>query len=106
MVSGGNMANIVALWAARKAMADWNIREEGLNDKGQRFTLYATQQVHTWLHKAADLFGLGLKAIRWIPMDEKLRMDSTALNEQITLDKNDGYIPLAVIGTAGSVDLV
>jgi glutamate/tyrosine decarboxylase-like PLP-dependent enzyme len=103
MVSGGNMANIVAIWAARKKMADWNIREEGLTERGQRFTLYATQQVHTWLHKTADLLGFGLNAIRWIPTDEQLRMDAVALNQQITRDKNEGYIPLAVIGTAGSV---
>ena len=103
MVSGGNMANIVAIWAARKAMADWNIRENGLTERGQRYTLYATQQVHTWLHKTADLFGFGLNAIRWIPMDEKLRMNSTVLDEQIRRDKSEGFIPLAVIATAGSV---
>jgi glutamate/tyrosine decarboxylase-like PLP-dependent enzyme len=103
MVSGGNMANIIAIWAARKKMADWKIREEGLTERGQRFILYATQHVHTWLHKTADLFGFGVNAIRWIPTDDKLRMNSVALNEQINRDKKAGDIPLAVIATAGSV---
>ncbi|WP_276500426.1 pyridoxal phosphate-dependent decarboxylase family protein [Terrimonas pollutisoli] len=103
LVSGGNMANIVAIWAARKNMAQWNIREEGLTEKGLKFTLYATQQVHTWLHKTADLFGLGLQAIRWIAMDDSQRMDVQALDKQIQEDKAAGFIPLAVVGTAGSV---
>ena len=103
MVSGGNMANIVAIWAARKAMAKWDIREEGLTADGLRFTLYATQQVHTWLHKTADLLGLGLNAIRWIPADDRQRMNVSALDEQISKDKKEGFLPLAVIGTAGSV---
>jgi len=32
IVSGGNMANMVCLWAARVAKADWNIRELGASD--------------------------------------------------------------------------
>lgn len=103
LVSGGNMANIAGIWTARKAMANWNIREDGLTEKGLKFTLYATHQVHTWLYKTADLMGLGLQCIRWIPMDTAQRMDVKALEEKILEDKAAGFIPLAVIGTAGSV---
>ena len=103
LVSGGNMANIAAMWAARKNMAQWNIREDGLTEKGLKFTLYATPQVHTWLHKTADLLGLGLHSIRWIPMDQSQRMDVQALDKKLAEDKAAGFIPLAVVGTAGSV---
>ncbi len=103
LVSGGNMANIAGLWAARKNMANWDIRDKGLGEQGLKFTLYATSQVHTWLQKTADLLGLGLQAIRWIPVDQDLRIDATALDKQLALDKSNGMIPLAVVGTAGSV---
>lgn len=103
LVSGGNMANIAGLWAARKKMATWNIREEGLTGQGLKFTLYATPQVHTWLQKTADLLGLGLQAIRWIPVDKDLKMDVAALDKTIGQDIANGFVPLAVIGTAGSV---
>lgn len=103
LVSGGNMANIAALWTARKKMATWDIRENGLGEQGLKFTLYATPQVHTWLQKTADLLGLGLQAIRWIPVDKDLRMDTDALDKTLEQDKANGFIPLAVVGTAGSV---
>lgn len=103
LVSGGNMANIVGLWAARRKRAAWNIREEGLTAKGLKYTLYATQHVHTWLQKTADLFGLGLHAIRWIPADDSLQMNEAALSRQIEEDIKAGFTPLAVVATAGSV---
>ncbi|MCB0617671.1 MAG: amino acid decarboxylase, partial [Saprospiraceae bacterium] len=58
LVSGGNMANFVGFLAARKAKAGWNIREKGLRDHPQ-LVAYASAETHTWLQKAADLFGLG-----------------------------------------------
>ena len=103
LVSGGNMANIVGLWAARRKRAAWNIRQEGLTAKGLKYTLYATQHVHTWLQKTADLFGLGLHAIRWIPADDSLQMKEAALSQQIDDDIKAGFTPLAVVATAGSV---
>lgn len=103
LVSGGNMANIVGLWAARRKRAAWNIREEGLTAKGLKYTLYATQHVHTWLQKTADLFGLGLHAIRWIPADDSLQMNEASLNQQLDDDIKAGFTPLAVVATAGSV---
>ena len=103
LVSGGNMANMVGIWAARKAMATWNIREQGLSQPGLKFKMYATNDVHTWLHKTADLLGIGTDSIRWIPMDQQHRMVVSLLEEQIVKDKADSFMPMAVIGTAGSV---
>jgi Glutamate decarboxylase and related PLP-dependent proteins len=103
LVSGGNMANIVGIWAARKAMATWNIRDKGLSQNGLKFKMYATTDVHTWLHKTSDLLGIGTDSIRWIPMDSQHRMVVSLLEEQIIKDKANGFFPMAVIGTAGSV---
>jgi glutamate/tyrosine decarboxylase-like PLP-dependent enzyme len=99
------MANMVGIWAARKAMAGWNIREEGLTSKGLRYTVYATHQVHTWLHKTADLLGIGIQAIRWIDTSEEQVMDAGKLEQQIRKDRSQGCTPLAVVATAGSVGL-
>ncbi|MEP6617204.1 MAG: pyridoxal-dependent decarboxylase, partial [Ginsengibacter sp.] len=103
LVSGGNMANIAGIWAARKAMASWDIRGQGLSQQGLKFKMYATSDVHTWLHKTADLLGLGTDSIRWISMDNDHLMIVADLEAQIMKDKADGFIPMAVIGTAGGV---
>ena len=104
LVSGGNMANLVAFWTARRAAATWDVRAEGLAAAGgQRLRVYATGETHTWLHKAADLAGLGTEAIRWIATDGAQRMDVEALRRAIEADVIAGEQPMLVIGTAGTV---
>ena len=72
LLSGGNMANLTCFLAARAAQAGWNIRKQGVA-AGPRLCVYASEETHTWIQKAADLAGLGTEAIHWIaggkPMD-------------------------------------
>jgi aromatic-L-amino-acid/L-tryptophan decarboxylase len=104
LVSGGNMANIVCLAAARVAKAKWDIRTDGVAATGaRRLRVYVSKEAHTWIQKAADLTGLGTESIRWIPTDAHLRMDVAALRRQIESDRAAGEIPCLVAGTAGSV---
>jgi aromatic-L-amino-acid decarboxylase len=103
MVSGGNMANFVGFLAARKARAGWDIRKLGLQPSQGKWRIYTSAETHTWISKAVDLFGFGLDAIRWIPVDGNQRMNISLLNQQISEDKNEGLIPFLVVGTAGSV---
>jgi aromatic-L-amino-acid/L-tryptophan decarboxylase len=103
MVSGGNMANFVGFLAARKARADWDIRKLGNAPAMGKWRIYTSTETHTWISKAADLFGLGLDAIQWIPVDQDQRMDSLILEQRINEDKKQGLIPLLVVATAGSV---
>jgi aromatic-L-amino-acid/L-tryptophan decarboxylase len=100
-VSGGNMANFVGVLAARAAAAGWDVRAEGLA-RGT-LILYGSAETHTWIQKAADLFGFGTNAIRWIPTDACQRMDVNALRRQIDADRQAGLQPFFVVGTAGSV---
>jgi glutamate/tyrosine decarboxylase-like PLP-dependent enzyme len=104
LVSGGNMANIACFLAARAAKAGWNVREHGVTgDSGQRLRVYCSAETHTWIQKAADIGGLGAGSIRWIPTDSNLRMDVSALRQQIEADRAAGDVPCMVVGTAGSV---
>jgi len=100
-VSGGNMANFVGVLAARAAAAGWNVRAEGIG-RGS-LVLYGSAETHTWIQKAADLFGFGTDAIRWIPADAQQRMDVAALRSAIEADRRAGLQPFLVVGTAGSV---
>jgi aromatic-L-amino-acid decarboxylase len=104
LVSGGNMANFVCFFAARVAKAYWNVREHGVGgDAGRRLRVYGSAETHTWIQKAADLSGLGVASIRWIPTDAQLRMDVAALRAQLESDRTAGDVPCIVVGTAGSV---
>jgi glutamate/tyrosine decarboxylase-like PLP-dependent enzyme len=104
LVSGGNMANLVGLLAARNARLPWDVRAGGLRaGDGRAVRIYASTETHTWLQKAVDLAGLGTDSICWIPTDGELRMDTRALRDRLRADEAAGALPLAVVGTAGTV---
>ncbi|HUV70145.1 MAG TPA: aspartate aminotransferase family protein [Terracidiphilus sp.] len=100
-VSGGNMANFVCFLAARQAKAGWEVRKTGM--AGARLRAYCSKETHTWIQKAADIAGLGTDSIRWIAVDDELRMDLAALREQIAQDSAAGDRPFMVVGNAGTV---
>jgi aromatic-L-amino-acid decarboxylase len=104
LVSGGNMANIVCLLAARAARARWDVRATGVvGQGGRRLMAYGSAETHTWIQKAADLAGLGTNAIRWITTGADLRMDVAALRRAVDEDVAAGHLPFLVVGTGGSV---
>lgn len=103
LVSGGNMANFTAFLAARTAKTPKNIKEEGLSETSQKFTVYCSRTTHTWIDKAAVLFGLGTNSVRWIQTESSNKMNNTVLEETIKQDINDGFTPIMIIGTAGDV---
>lgn len=102
LVSGGNMANFVCFLAARTAKAGADVRKTGLGG-GRRLVVYASSETHTWIQKAADLFGLGTDAIRWVAADDRQRMKTDELRRQIDTDRSNGNVPFLVVGTAGTV---
>jgi glutamate/tyrosine decarboxylase-like PLP-dependent enzyme len=103
-VSGGNMANIVGLFAARVAAATWDLRATGVAGTARPpLRVYASSETHTWIQKGCDLAGIGTEAIRWIPVDADLRMDTVVLRESLARDLADGARAVMVVGNAGSV---
>ena len=102
LMSGGNMANMVGLWAARARKAPTDIRVVGARESVQ-MRVYVSEETHTWIQKASDLSGLGTDAVRWIATDDDLRMDVHALHKQIYDDRAAGDQPFMVVGTGGSV---
>ncbi|HEY0306513.1 MAG TPA: aspartate aminotransferase family protein [Longimicrobiales bacterium] len=102
-VSGGNMANMVGFLAARAAQTDADVRTKGLAEVAPKLTAYVSHETHTWVQKAADLFGLGTDSIRWIGTDDQSRIDVAELRRRITEDRASGRQPFCVVGTAGTV---
>ncbi len=103
LVSGGNMANFTAFLAARTAKAPKTFKEEGMTTTNGTMVLYCSKATHTWIEKAAVLFGHGSKSIRWIVTDADNRMSSSILIKSIEEDLKNGKKPFMVVGTAGDV---
>ncbi len=102
-VSGGNMANMVGFMAGVRAKMPRTIRTQGLASLDEKWLVYASPETHTWIQKAADLFGHGTDCVRAIPVDEELRADPVALAAMLREDRDRGDRPFLLIGTAGTV---
>lgn len=103
LVSGGSMANFVGLTVARNTMAGYDIRNEGIHPD-HRLTMYASQEVHSSVHKAVEILGMGRQSLRLIPTNSAYEIDLNALQKAIAEDRSNGCQPICVIGNAGTVN--
>ncbi len=103
LVSGGNMANFTGFLAARTAKGSKGLKEDGLASGSAEMVFYCSKATHTWLEKAAVLFGHGTKAIRWIPTLADNKMNTAILLHTIKDDILHRKKPFLVIGNAGDV---
>jgi len=104
LVTGGTMANTLGLAVARHARSGFDVRAEGLQGDRPRLLFYASQEVHGWAHKAAELLGLGRRALRLAPSGADSRVDVAALARMIASDRREGHRPFCVVGTAGTIN--
>lgn len=95
-VSGGSMANITALTAAR---------DNKLTDINMHLGVaYISDQTHSSVAKGLRIIGIPQQRIRKIPTTPDFRMDTEILEKTIAEDKKAGFIPFVVIGTAGTTN--
>ncbi|TPI44740.1 amino acid decarboxylase [Mesorhizobium sp. B2-9-1] len=104
LVSGGSMANIIGLTVARNVKAGVDVRERGVGAMPKPLRYYASDQVHSCHRKAVEALGLGNQALRRIQTDAGSRIDIAALKAAIAEDREAGFRPACVIGTAGTVN--
>jgi glutamate/tyrosine decarboxylase-like PLP-dependent enzyme len=99
------MANLVGLATARNARAGFDVREDGLQGHSPPLAVYASAETHHWVDKSCEVLGLGRRALRRVRCDEQHRIDLQALRETIARDRAVGVRPIAVVGTAGTVNI-
>lgn len=101
LVSGGNVANLTAFFAAKHAKTSTQQKDPGT--PAEKYTVYCSKATHTWIEKAAVLSGLGKESLRWIACDADNRMITSELERTINADRANGHRPIIVVGTAGDV---
>ena len=104
LTSGGSMANMIALLVASRRKLGDSASRKGLWNDGSPLIIYASEEVHMSIPKAADILGLGRDNVRVITCDDRQRMRVDALREQIESDLRDGLRPCCVVASAGTVN--
>ena len=104
LTSGGSMANMIALLIASRRKSGAAIAQKGLWNSGPPMTLYASEEVHMSIAKAADILGFGRDQVRVIPCDERQRMRVDLLRQRIDGDLREGLRAFCVVASAGTVN--
>ncbi|HKG77950.1 MAG TPA: pyridoxal-dependent decarboxylase, partial [Pyrinomonadaceae bacterium] len=104
LTSGGSMANMIALLIASRRKSGGDTSRRGLWNAGPPMTVYASEEVHMSVAKAADILGFGRDQVRVIACDERQRMLVDSLRRTIETDLRDGLRPFCVVGSAGTVN--
>lgn len=94
-VSGGSMANLTALAAARRAMLD---------NRSDDAVIYFSDQTHNSIEKALRVLGFAREQIRALPSDEDFRLPVESLRRAVAEDRADGRRPFCVIANAGTTN--
>ena len=103
LVSGGSMANLVALAAAREAKAP-GTRRRGIRHHPKQLTVYASTEAHSCIRRAVEVLGLGTDGLRLVPVDREGRMNADAFDAMVAADRRAGLEPIVVVATAGTVN--
>lgn len=101
-VTGTSIANFIALLVARTTAQGSLSRPHGIGQS--RLRAYTSTAAHGCIEKACDMAGLGSTALSKIPVNEHHQIDLSLLERAIERDRQQGYQPFLVVGTAGTVD--
>lgn len=93
LTSGGSPATLIALVAARNRRLD---------DRTQGAVIYASEETHGCLDRAAWIAGFPPGALRKLPVDGDDRLDPATLRAAIAEDRRRGRRPFLVAGNAGT----
>lgn len=97
LASGGSIANLIALTAARD-------KYKVKNERIQKSVVYLSPQTHHCVHKALRIIGLEDVIIRNTELDSNHRIDTVKLEHLVKTDINSGLHPFLVIASAGTTD--
>ena len=102
-LTGASQANFVAVQIARCRKLGRDVRVTGLSDES-RLVAYASSEVHGCVPRAFEMSGIGSDQLRRIPVNHLGQIDVDALEQTILRDRQEGFVPFLVIGSAGTVN--
>ena len=93
LVSGGSAANLTALACAREALVG-SMRDD--------LVVYASDQAHSSIARAARMLGFRPDQMRVLPVGEDLRLEPTTLAAAMAADEAAGRRPFLAVANGGA----
>ncbi|HXR66093.1 MAG TPA: aminotransferase class V-fold PLP-dependent enzyme, partial [Ktedonobacteraceae bacterium] len=95
-------STLVALLCARERTSHYSLARGGLQGESSPLVVYASDQGHSSVEKAALLAGFGRANVRTIPTNERYAMRPDLLAAAIEADISHGLTPCAIVATVGT----
>ena len=102
--SGGSVANLIGLGAARQAAFEAVGQDPARDGVDRPAAIYASRECHHTIQRAGGVLGIGRRAVRSIECDADGRMRVDALRAALDADQAEGILPVAVVANAGSTN--
>jgi glutamate/tyrosine decarboxylase-like PLP-dependent enzyme len=94
--SGGSMANLTALAAARETKLPAEARQRGV--------VYFSSQTHSSIAKGLRIIGFLPDQLRVLGTDSEFRLRPDELREAVARDRAAGLVPFCVVANAGTTN--
>jgi glutamate/tyrosine decarboxylase-like PLP-dependent enzyme len=99
--TGGTEANLTGvLCALNEAFPEF--ANKGLRSIDKNPVIYVSAESHHSLVRAASVTGLGMDAVRAIPVNDRLQIRTGLLEKQIEEDLANNFFPLMITATMGT----
>ncbi len=99
ITSGGTLANLTALLAARKAMSGKDVWEEGHSEK---LGVMVSSEAHYCVDRSLRIMGFGSEGIIKVPVNDRWSLDDGQLEQTLSNAAANGIQVIAVVGSAPS----
>jgi aromatic-L-amino-acid decarboxylase len=99
-------ATLCALICARERASDFSQNRAGLQAEPEALTVYASEESHSSVAKAALLAGFGKRNLRLIETDQDFALRLDRLEAAIERDRAEGMKPCAIVATTGTTNSV
>jgi len=102
--SGGSVANLLALGAARQSAFERLGEDPAADGLLRPVAVYASTESHHTIQRSAGVLGIGRHAVRAVPCDRGGRMLVPALIRLLDDDRRRGVLPMAIVANAGTTN--
>jgi aromatic-L-amino-acid decarboxylase len=102
--SGGSVANLLALGAARQFAFEKIGHDTGAYGLVKAVRVYASAEAHHTIQRSCGVLGIGRRAVQVIACNSQGRMRSDALLEAVKSDLALGILPMAIVANAGTTN--